>query len=389
MLNSNRSLRTLMPVIAAALIVTFGHHAHATPSGDAIDDVLAPRVTDAQQSEVAVLGTLHLSGHRERLEPEHLESLHALLDAFAPTRIAVESLTADEIALLAEREAHDPTAAEIVRMFARRTLDIGKSMQAVLVIGRVAAAHRAREILAARGAALGDEDRLELVAHWLAAYEFDSAALQWSYLSPQVRASAPDFPAEVRDRLDRFLSSSNENVVLALALARRLGLQTITPIDSQYDGVRTLSAPPDALAELFDDPRRSELQDAAHASKSERMLETAFEAGDMLPFYRYLNSREYMSGDATQWIWLLEGRHSSGLDRLRYAMWELRNLRQVTNIVDAAASVRPERVLVVVGAAHKAALERVLATQLSVKLVAFEALERREDAESMPKATRD
>jgi pheromone shutdown protein TraB len=50
----------------------------------------------------------------------------------------------------------------------------------------------------------------------------------------------------------------------------------------------------------------------------------------------------------------------------------VRNLRQATHIVDLAATGRPERVLVVVGAAHKASIERVLATQLTVRLVQLE-----------------
>jgi hypothetical protein len=346
-------------------------------TGDAIDRVLAPRVTPGFQSEVAVLGTLHLSNHRDRLQPGQLEPLLALLEAYGPTRIAVETLSADEIALLAEREVHDPAAAEVVRMFARTPLGLGRSMQGVLAMDRIAAARKAQEILQARSGHLSDDDRLELVAYWLAAYEFNSAALQWSYLPAGVRARATNVPTEVRDQLERFLAGSNENVVLAFVLARRLGLQTIIPIDSQYDGVRTLSASADALKELFTDPDRAALIDREHAARATGIEAGAFEGGDLLPLYRYLNSPEHMAGDATQWHWLFAGRHSSGLDRLRYAMWELRNLRQATNIVDAAASVRPERLLVIVGAAHKAALERVLATQLSVRLVEFDALERK------------
>lgn len=367
-------------LLAVAVATASAHPAHAAGqvTGDVIDSVLAPRVTSALQSEVAVLGTPHLSGHRDRVRPEQLERLLGLLQAFAPTRIAVESLTADEIAMLAEREAHDPAAAEIVRMFARGTLELGRLMQRTLAIDRVAAARRAQAILEKSNWAPDDDARLELVAHWLAAFEFNSAALQWSYLPQDVRSRATNLPADARARMDRFLASSNENVLLALVLARRLGLQTIIPIDSQYDGVRTLSAPAEALEELFSDPRRAQMRDAAHAARADGMRDAAFEAGDLLPLYRYMNSREHMAGDATQWHWLFAGGNSAGVDRLRYAMWELRNLRQATNILDAAASVRPERLLVVVGAAHKAPVERLLATQLSVKLLDFDALERRQ-----------
>lgn len=55
-------------------------------------------------------------------------------------------------------------------------------------------------------------------------------------------------------------------------------------------------------------------------------------------------------------------------------MWELRNLRQATYIAEIAASTRPERVLVVIGSAQKAPLERVLTAQIGVNLVSFDAI---------------
>lgn len=341
---------------------------------DAIDRVLAPLATPALRSQVLVLGTPHLSAESGRLTPGHLAPLLDRLADFAPTRIAVESLAADEIAMLAAHAPHVPAAAEVLAMFAAGAHELGRLMQQRLGIDHAAAAQRAAALEATLDGEAGSATRIELVALWLAAYEYDTAALQWSLLPEDARTGGALIPAEAAARLDRRLAGANETVTLALPLARRLGLRRIHPIDSQYDGVRTLSMPRDALEALFADPARGTSVDPAHTARAGQVADAAFAAGDLLPLYRHHNSRGYMDGDAAQWRWLFAGRHDSGLDRFRYAMWELRNLRQAVRIADVAASTRPERVLVLVGSAHKAPLERILATQLGVALVGFEAV---------------
>jgi hypothetical protein len=339
-----------------------------------IDRVLRPQLTPAFQSEVLVLGTSHLSGSADRLRPGYLESLLDVLQRFAPTRIAVELLTADEIALLVEREAHDSAAAQVIDMFARATVTSGRRVQEVLGIDRVGAERRASTILERADGARTPDERLAAVGYLVAAYEPASAALQWSYLSDDVRGRSA-VPADIQELLARRLQSANEVYTLAVPLAQRLGLERIYTIDSQYEGIRTLSAPADALRQLYTDPGRGELRDHAAAQYADSVKEAAFAAGDLLPLYRHANSAAYQAGDVAQWNWLFQLRNAGGMDRFRYAMWELRNLRQATNIVDVAASGRPERLLVIVGSSHKAYLDKLLATQLSVRLVQLEDVE--------------
>ncbi|CAN5809980.1 DUF5694 domain-containing protein [soil metagenome] len=342
--------------------------------GAAIDHVLAPRAKPAFQSDVLVLATTHLSNQRERLTPMHLAALLARLETFGPTRIAIEALHPDELAVLAEREQHDPAAAQLLDMFGRTTVNAGRSMQHALGVDRVSAEQQARVLLGRHGAAPTDDERLRAVAFLIAAFDFNSATLQWSYLSPAVRESAEALPPEINALLQSMLQSSNEIVTLAMPLARTLGLQLLHCIDSQYDGVRTLSAPRAALEELYSDPARSGLQDEHRQVRVDSIREAAFAAGDLLPLYLYMNSPDHQLGDLSQWNWLFQQRNSSGLDRFRYAMWELRNLRQATHIIDVAASGAAERVLVIVGASHKPYLDRVLDTQLSVRLVQLDQL---------------
>jgi hypothetical protein len=342
----------------------------SAPAADGpVDQVLAPVVAAQFRSDVLVLGTTHLAGERERLTEAHLAPLLSRLEAYAPTRIAIEALTTDELALLAQREASDPAAAELLGMFGGSIVNAGRSVQQQLRIDHVAAELRARALLDRDPRAFADDERLTAVAYLLAAYDFHSATLQWSYLPAAVREAASSLPHDVHEMLQRRLQSANEIVTVAMPLARRLGLQRLHPMDSQYEGVRTLALPRAALTELLSDPARGALQDKAWQARADSVRAAAFARGDLLPLYEFTNSDENLRGDLTQWRWLFENTNPAGLDRFRYAMWELRNLRQATSIVDIAASTRPERVLVIVGASHKAYLDRLLATQLSVRLV--------------------
>lgn len=338
---------------------------------DAIEQVLTPRVTPPFQSPVLVLGTPHLAGERSRLTPGHLEPLLTRLAAFAPTRIAIEALQGDEIALLAEREAYDSAAAQVLETFARSALVVGRTMQWALGLDRVQAEREAVARSATLTADVPAAARLEVAALLLAAYDFNSAALQWSYLPADVRAHDTTLPADVRALLDRRLGSANEIVTVAMPLARRLGLQMLDPIDSQYDGIRTLALPSGVLDGIFGDPARAALFDSAWAGRAAGIRDVAFADGDLLPMYRYANSDAAQVGDQSQWHWLFEPQQAGTGGRFRYAMWELRNLRQSTRIVEVAASraTGAERVFVLVGASHKTALERALRTQLTVRVV--------------------
>lgn len=362
-----RIAKLLLLLSLPGLTTACGHHQVVTaPPGAPIDEVLGPQVTPAFQSTVLVLGTPHLDGD---LQPGHLAAVLDRLERFAPTRIAIEALTPDEIALLGEREVHDSAAAQVLSMFGRGILTAGRTMQSALSIDRVGAERRADGLLESSAGEMPTAEHVALVGLLLAAYDYHSAVLHWSALLPAVRAASDGLPAGLSDLLDRRLSSPNEIVTLATALAHRLGHSRLYPIDSQYDGVRTLSAPPAALRELFTDPARGAVANPEEEARAERLRAEAFAAGNLLPLYLYMNEPAYQRRDLTQWNWLFRVAHSTGLDRVRYAMWELRNLRQATAIIEVAASERPERVLVVVGASHKAYLDRILATQLGVRLI--------------------
>jgi hypothetical protein len=345
--------------------------------GAAVDSALSEVVSPRTQSEVLVFGSWHTAG-LQGIEPRHMQGVLDALDRFAPTRIAVEALPPDEVALLFDRARAQPAAAQQSDRFGKRIGEPGRAMQAAMGVDRFAAEARALELLASAGRDMAPDTRGELIRNLLAAYDFYSAALQWTYLTPAQRRDV-DLPDAVRKTLDERLQSKDEINIVATALARRHGLQRLYPIDSQYEAVRTLGFPEETADAVFGHESVRTWRDSPEGKRIFELAEGALEPGGMLELARKANSVQVQEEDATQWRAWLAMDHPSGLDRFRYAMWELRNARMASNVLDAAASTRPERVLVVVGLSHKSYLDRELADKLALRLVQIDELDNRQE----------
>lgn len=366
-----------IPPLMLGLLLALPPASAAPPvaPGSAVETQLGPLMRPELRSEVLVVGTAHLAGI-DWIQPAHLDGVLDLLARFAPTRIAVERLPPDEVALLLERAAHDRGAQQVLDQFAGPIVTHDRAMQQALGVDRAMARSKAEALLADAGG-LAEPARVELVGLLLAAYEFDSAALQWSYLSPEARARAQVVPEPTRQALDQRLAASDEIAALAMPLARRLGLQRLDPVDSQYEAVRTLALPEAALEEASRQAWGEEWRATPAARRMQHLFDQAAESHDMLALLRQLNSEAVQRDDAMQWHgWLVQDR-ADGVHRFRYAMWELRNQRMAANVLDVAASPRPERVMLLVGASHKAFVDRALAPHLGISLVQLADLEAR------------
>ncbi len=108
----------------------------------------------------------------------------------------------------------------------------------------------------------------------------------------------------------------------------------------------------------------------SHFAETKERLTGAVAAGNLLPFYEWVNSEAYGTLDAQlQWGCWFEMKLESKLDRARVALWELRNLNMVPHIRRLTARDPGGRVLVVVGAGHKSLLDDYLAQMSDLKLV--------------------
>ena len=319
-----------------------------------IASLLGPLAAEGSRSQVLVLGTVHLAQLEKRPGPESLARLRAHLAKFRPGAICVEHLPAHD---LAEMDALGGKYREVAEMFAKDDLAIGKLVRRRLGCSRVEAARRAEEHLRDLSK-LTPETRVRLVADLLAAYDAPTALLQWSYVSPAVRARTDLLPARARRFLDDRLASPNEISTLADPLARELGLAR-------------LIKEPEALVEVaFSHPLRKAIATEEVYADQRRRTEAAVGAGDLLPLYLHINSPAYAAKDVlAQWAPWLRMRLASGLDRTRYGNWEARNLHIAANLADVTTPPGSERVLVVFGVAHKPFLDDVLKRLARVKLV--------------------
>ena len=348
-------------------LAPFMVHAQHAP-GAAVESILQGVNEERVASDVLVVGSAHLQAYHDQLTPAHLHSTREQLERFAPTAIAVESLTPDEIALLTEYAGHDSGADMVIGRFASVTIEWGQAMQQALDVNRVVAAQRVESLL--EQALDAPEQRLEIIGYMLAAYEYDSAVLQWSYLSEEQR-EASGLPEGAQGAMNRYLESANEIITLALPLAQDLGIQRLIPIDSQFEALRTVSFPQEDLEAVFGHSKLTEMRSSESSLRVREAPQQALDDGDLLALYQYQNSYAGQVDYTVEWNAWLRMEHESNLDRFRYAMWELRNHRMAEHILNAAAEPEQTRVMVIVGAAHKSYLDRALYPHLSVNLRQF------------------
>lgn len=326
----------------------------------------AVEVADSTQTSVLVLGTPHLAALGPRFRPVMVQRLVDLLEAYAPTAIAVESLPPGAIAEMQQRAAYDT----VLTRFAGPQLTHGRPAQAALGIGADQAQQRADSLLArARQAddAFPTADRLDLIQSLLAAYYIDSAALQWSYLPDSVRR-AQTMVADTTAQYFTYRSiRAHEIDAVGIRLARRLGRQHLVPIDDHREKDRLFGMEADLRRQLPVDTLLA-LQEFVAQLRDRRTRAVA--DGDLFPFYRYANSDRFLTADVRrQWLLFFRTDLASRLDRSRVALWETRNLRMAAHIRRLTADHPGGRVLVIVGASHKPFLDGYLETMIGIQRV--------------------
>lgn len=351
-----------LAIIVLALALSFASLPAA--AGSTVHRVLDPVAENAARTEVLVLGTPHLA-ELESFDAKLVAPLIDILARFQPTVICIEAMPGDDLAAM---EAAGGKRAEIAEMFAATPMKLGRELRMDKAITTAEASRRAHDAL--RAGAMTPEERAAVVVNLMAAYESPSAVLQWSLLAPEFRRDTSLVPQPVKDWLDARLASANEIYSVALPLARRLGLKTLAPVDS-HDGAAKLVALPDAqLEELFGHPLQKKVAKAPVYARAAEIKAAAVERGDLLPYYLHLNSEAWLAADIeAQWSWYWQSKLPSGADRLRYSLWELRNIEIATNVARHTASARSERVLLIIGSAHKRFVEEILGRLVHVRLV--------------------
>jgi len=354
----------------------------ARPAEDASQDAIASLQAlqpSAARTRVLFLATFHLRQIKKEFKPAMLDRLIAELAAFRPDAVCVESLPGARVREFELRKEAGPLYGDLLESFGKRHRDLARAALPVVKASPEAAALREAELVSALSQLRPEERAAQArasLALWMAAaYDPVSAALQWSFLTDEEKRTQTAVPADLAALLDAECAEVNEDFALAVPLARRLGLQTLEPVDD-FEDLEAYARVEPGIEKDF--PGNALLAAASKApiyAESDALLKQCLEKGDLRPVYALLNSARYARADVeAQWGVFLRTHLPSGADRSRLGLWENRNLKIAARVRAVAALHPGGRVLVIYGAAHKPFLDDYLSRMADVSIVQLEAL---------------
>lgn len=317
----------------------------------------------ASAASISVVGMPHLSALEPAVRPEQQQVLTEQLGKYRPSLVCVEAMPGERV----ENFARDPQRySELLRTFALDAARLALEQQLRLQID---AAQAREQALAATASEPADvAARLRLVALHLAAHDPWSAALNWSYLDADARGKASEtLGALAPQRLDQLLASSNEMAAIAIPLARQLGHRRLCAVDAFVDelGVQALES---GLLPLL---QRPGVMDAVQAWQAES--QAAWQPGTddaLLQLVRWYNRDEFARKDqSVQWT-IFDADSEGDAGRRRLMLWHARNAEIATHLFRALAQADGQRVLLLIGAAHRPYVEAALRSQPWVTTVA-------------------
>jgi hypothetical protein len=320
-----------------------------------------------QRSELAVLGTPHLSSLPADFDRGRFRPLIDRLKAWAPDRIAIESLSGAQCDYLrAYAFAYEGTAE-------RYCFDPDVARAALGMDGAEAAAEIERTLTAPVGERSAGERR-RLAALFLAAGDPASALVQWLRLPANERGAGDGLTDALVELLDERSVSMNENVVIGVALAVELGHERLYPVDDHTGG--RASGPvdeevyADEITEIWDN-EWSEVRRATYESWQERI--TTDPTASILDWYRVTNSPDEARSAVASDFGAAAGADMPGNSGRKYlAYWETRNMRMAANIREVIGD--HSKVLAIVGSSHKPYYERYLGVTSDLEIVDSETL---------------
>jgi hypothetical protein len=311
-------------------------------------------------TRVLVLGTPHLNNlPAETFEPAMLSLLLEALENFSPDIIAIEAVngrTCDEIQRY--RELYPTT-----QKYCRSTDAALKALK----MTRPEAATAVEQTLAAWPADPTARQRRRLALLFSGAGEPWSAALQWSLLDERERTATDGISKEMGEQLDKDLGSRNENRLIGIELAARLGHSKLVAIDDHSADLIQTRAPDTmgpAVKAAWSKPHPLEKEFTARREAFSGSPEKIIESYLFLnsePFQRYSIEKDFGQAAATP--------DYDAAARQYVAWWQTRGLRMAANVIEAAGNHPGARILVITGSSHKAYFEAYLDQMHDIELV--------------------
>jgi hypothetical protein len=318
------------------------------------------------KTQVMVLGSLHLSGAENKLNKDTLIPIINLLEAYEPTAIAVESLRAEDIITMQNGSAEYQ---QILDIYVGDTLlSLAKKQQQNLGISAIDAIKKMNELL--DKPELSVELSVEVIKLAIAGCNPDTAALHWQYLDKRLLTNivSPD----VQEYLNKRLSSTNERITIATALATKLKLNRLYSIDDHLDKDMYQNMVNQLMPSYEKSVYAKQLLESDYIKKPNQLRDEAIKTGNWLPVFLWVNSKEYSAEVINKdWVQFADKDIDPKAGLARIALWEIRNLNMASNIMRVVANHTGERVIIVVGSVHKVFLEQYLSNMIGVKVVQF------------------
>jgi hypothetical protein len=329
--------------------------------------ILDSGLDESEKTQILILGASHLQRVKNCLEPNALTGLLDILESYKPDVIGVETMPP---AVIADMQRRGGFFGEILGAFAEKQISLGQVMQKKLNVSR-----REAEILSDklvnRSNPLDHSDRLKLIAHLLAAYDFDSAVLQWSYLPESLQKENELIPKSIGTVLSETQNSANERFSLGTRLAKRIRLQRVYGIDDHYDEELLNRMIKPFVKEIEDNPEVKKVTSSELYAETEKSLRKGCQnSRKMLDHFQMINSADYGKKDADlQWGVWFRTKLPSRLDRSRVAQWEVRNLNIASRIREISVFNPGKKILIIIGVGHKPFLDRYLTNMLDVQVI--------------------
>lgn len=355
-------MRWRMAAVMAATISIAAHaqdyHGDFTPG-----QLKGPRTGTPNQ--VMVLGSPHLSNMPPAFRAADLSSLLDRLAVWAPQRIAIEALSGQQCDYL---RRYDARYAEVVKTYCSDPA----SASAATGLDVPAATAEATQLLRTWPARPTAADRRHLAAVFLAGGEPASALVQWLRLPAAERRAGDGLDTTLAARLDTLRNRNDESLLIAAALAARLGQERVFPMDDHTADLAMMDddAFGAAVGKAWDNDATKQRTAAGKALEAQ----LGSPAG-VLNLYRAYNARgqSRLVFDSDFGAALEEG-SLQHFGRIYVGWWETRNLRMAANIREMLAEQPGTRALVIVGASHKGYLEAYLDQMHDVRLVSTDAV---------------
>lgn len=302
-------------------------------------------------NQLLVLGGPHLSGMPAAFEPDQLQPVLARLAAWRPQAIAIEALSGAQCDFM---RRYPDRYKDSVETYCWDPAPAAKAT-GLDVPAATAAWNR---LLAAWPATPSAADRRRLAALFLAGGEGASALVQWLRLPESERQAGDGLDPTLVARLETLRTRHDESLLIAAALAARLGLERVYAMDDH-----TADAPvadekgyEAAISKAWDNPATAKRGTMGAALEARLGQPEA-----MLAMYRAYNAPDQaMLAFDSDFGAALEEASAARFGRGYLGGWETRNLRMASNIRDMFAAQPGIRALVVVGASHKPYLEGYL-----------------------------